>query len=119
LVIYVPSFLYYSTWQYLYKEFYHGWARSANRKESENVVPKTNLAQSITKRRMDYLCGMLAGGRAQNHKEASELAPKFGVTEKTIQNWFKKPETMNVATFYRMCDELGLTISVQFKDIPE
>ena len=82
-------------------------------------MPKTNLAQSITKRRMDYLCGMLAGGRAQNHKEACELAPKFGVTEKTIQNWFKKPETMNVATFYRMCDELGLTISVQFKDIPE
>ena len=76
-------------------------------------MPKTNLAQSLTKRRMDYLCGMLA------HKKTSELAPKFGVTEKTIQNWFNKPETMSVRNFYLMADELGLQITVAFKDIPE
>nr|DAI69194.1 MAG TPA: SOS-response transcriptional repressor [Caudoviricetes sp.] len=82
-------------------------------------MPKTNLAQSITKRRMDYLRGMLAGGLAQSNKQVSELAPKFGVTEKTIQNWIKKPEAMNVMNFYRLADELGLKISVVFKDIPD
>lgn len=82
-------------------------------------MSKTNLAQSLTKRRMDYLCGMLAGGQAQKHKKTSDLAPKFGVTEKTIQNWFNKPETMSVRNFYLMADELGLQITVAFKDIPE
>lgn len=48
-------------------------------------MPKTNLAQSITKRRMDYLRGMLAGGLAQSNKQVSELAPKFGVTEKPFR----------------------------------
>lgn len=82
-------------------------------------MPKTNLAQSITKRRMDFVRGMLAGGQAQSHKQASDLAPKFNVTEKTIQNWIRKPESMSVENFFRFCDELGLKISVEFRDIPE
>ena len=82
-------------------------------------MPKTNLAQSITKKRMDYVRGMMAGGQAQKHKEPADLAPKFGVTEKTIQNWIRKPERMSVENFFRLADDLGLKITVEFKDIPD
>mgnify|MGYP004489885005 FL=1 len=82
-------------------------------------MPKTNLAQSLTKRRMDYLSGMLTGGQARSRKEAAVLAKKFGVVPKTVQNWFKHPEVMSVMNFYRMADELGLKITVEFRDIPE
>lgn len=80
---------------------------------------KTNLAQSITKRRMDYLSGMLTGGQARCRKEVAVLAKKFGVVPKTVQNWMKHPETMSIMNFYRMADELDLKITVEFKDIPE
>lgn len=80
---------------------------------------KTNLAQSITKRRMDYLSGMLTGGQARSRKEVAVLAKKFGVVPKTVQNWMKHPETMSIMNFYRMADELDLKITVEFKDIPE
>lgn len=80
---------------------------------------KTNLAQSITKRRMDYLSGMLTGGQARSRKEVAVLAKKFGVVPRTVQNWMKHPETMSIMNFYRMADELDLKITVEFKDIPE
>lgn len=80
---------------------------------------KTNLAQSITKRRMDYLSGMLTGGQARSRKEVAVLAKKFGVVPKTVQNWMKHPENMSIMNFYRMADELDLKITVEFKDIPE
>lgn len=82
-------------------------------------MSKTNLAQSITKRRMDYLSGMLTGGQARSRKEVAVLAKKFNVIPRTVQNWMKHPETMSVINFYRMADELGLKITVEFKDIPE
>lgn len=80
---------------------------------------KSNLAQSITKRRMDYLSGMLTGGQVRKQKEAVILAKKFGVVPRTVQNWIKHPGTMSVMNFYQMADELGLKITVEFKDIPE
>lgn len=80
---------------------------------------KTNLAQSITKRRLDYLSGMLTGGQARSRKEVAVLAKKFGVVPRTVQNWMKHPETMSIMNFYRMADELDLKITVEFKDIPE
>lgn len=82
-------------------------------------MSRTNLAQSITKRRMDYLSGMLTGGQARSRKEVAALAKKFGVVSKTVQNWMKHPETMSIMNFYRMADELDLKITVEFKDIPE
>jgi hypothetical protein len=60
-------------------------------------MPKTNLAQSTTKKKMAYVRGMMAGGQAQQGKDPADLAPKYGVTEKTIQNWIRKPERMNVS----------------------
>ena len=82
-------------------------------------MPKTNLAQSITKRRMDFVRGMLAGGKAQSGKTTVDIAKKFGVTDRTICRWFDKPESMNLFDFYQFCDELGLKISIAFKDVPE
>lgn len=82
-------------------------------------MSKTNLAQSITKRRMDYLSGMLTGGQARSRKEVAVLAKKFNVVPRTVQNWMKHPEVMSVINFYQMADELGLKITVEFKDIPE
>ena len=82
-------------------------------------MPKTNLAQSITKRRMDFVRGMLAGGKAQSGKTTVDIATKFGVTDRTICRWFDKPESMNLLDFYQFCDELGLKISIAFKDVPE
>lgn len=82
-------------------------------------MPKTNLAQSATKKKMAYVRGMMAGGQAQQSKDPADLAPKYGVTEKTIQNWIRKPERMNVENFFRLADDLGLRITVEFKEIPE
>ena len=57
---------------------------------------KSNLAQSITKRRMDYLSGMLTGGQVRKQKEAANLAKKFGVVPRTVQNWIKHPGTCKI-----------------------
>ena len=62
---------------------------------------------------------MLAGGKAQSGKTTVDIAKKFGVTDRTICRWFDKPESMNLLDFYQFCDELGLKISIAFKDVPE
>lgn len=82
-------------------------------------MAKSNLAQSITKRRIDFVRGMLAGGKAQSGKSTVDIAKKFGVTDRTISRWFEKPESMNLMDFYMFCDELGLKVSIVFKDIPD
>lgn len=82
-------------------------------------MPKSNLAKPLSDRRMDYLRGMLAGGRAQSGKGVAEIAKKFSVTERTIARWCESPGCMRLDDFYQICDILGLKISVTFKDVPE
>ena len=82
-------------------------------------MAKSNLAQSMTKRRFDFVRGMLAGGKAQSGKSTVDIAKKFGVTDRTISRWFSEPEVMNLSDFYKICDELGLKVSIVFKDTPD
>ena len=82
-------------------------------------MAKSNLAQSMTKRRFDFVRGMLAGGKAQSGKSTVDIAKKLGVTDRTISRWFSEPEVMNLSDFYNICDELGLKVSIVFKDIPD
>lgn len=82
-------------------------------------MPKSNLAKPLSSRRIDYIRGMMAGGRAQSGKSTSDIAAKFGVTNRTIAKWFETPEIMQLKDFYQICDVLGLKISIEFKDVPE
>lgn len=82
-------------------------------------MPKSNLAQSLTKRRFDYIRGMLTAGETQSRKEKDDVAKKFGVHPRTIYRWMDEPENMKLGDFYHLCDEFGLKISVELKDVPE
>lgn len=82
-------------------------------------MPKTNLAQSVTKRREDYLRGLLAGGKARARKSTKDLAEKLNLTERTLSRWFDSPEMIQIGELYHICDELGIQITIGFKDIPE
>ena len=82
-------------------------------------MPKSNLAQSLTKRRFDYIRGMLAAGETQSRKEKDDVAKKFGVHPRTIYRWMDEPENMKLGDFYHLCDEFGLKISIELKDVPE
>ena len=48
-----------------------------------------------------------------------DVAKKFGVHPRTIYRWMDEPENMKLGDFYHLCDEFGLKISVELKDVPE
>ena len=87
--------------------------------KGSDEMPKSNLAQSLTKRRFDYIRGMLAAGETQSRKEKDDVAKKFGVHPRTIYRWMDEPENMKLGDFYHLCDEYGLKISIELKDVPE
>lgn len=92
--------------------------KTDSRKERERM-PKTNLAQSVTKRREDYLRGLLAGGKARTRKSTKDIAEKLNMSERTLCRWFDSPEMIQIGELYHICDELGLQINIGFKNIPE
>ena len=63
-------------------------------------MPKSNLAQSLTKRRFDYIRGMLAAGETQSSKEKDDVAKKFGVHPSTIYRGVSAPHPSPAVNHY-------------------
>lgn len=82
-------------------------------------MPKSNLCVDKSKRRYDFIAGLLAGGFRTQHMTTKDISVKSGLPERTITERLMHPEEIRLKDLYKLADIAGVRITFGFKDVPE
>ena len=85
----------------------------------EKWMPKTKLCENKEAARCNYVAGMIVGGLRRGNIQTDTASRKVGMSERTLQNKLRNPGSIKLGELYRLADVAGITISVQYKNIPE
>lgn len=82
-------------------------------------MPKSNLCESKSQKRFDFVAGLLAGGFRRNNLSTSDVSAKSGIPERTVTERLVHPEEIRLKDLYKLADLAGVKIIFEIKDIPE
>ena len=82
-------------------------------------MPRTTLCENRQQKRFNYVAGMLAGGIRQQELSTKDVSKKTGIPERTITERLLHPETTRLEDLYKLGDVAGISIRLEYRDIPD
>lgn len=82
-------------------------------------MPKSNLCENRSAKRMDYVAGMLEAGKRQQRLSTEDIFKKTGIPVRTVNDRLQNPGQIRLEDLYKLCDAVGVKIMFELKEVPE